>query len=53
MRATTINEEMKLAAVRAIAELTKEPVPELVNLAYGRATSLVQPTSSLSRSIQD
>lgn len=34
VRATKINEEMKLAAVRAIAELTKEPVPEMVNLAY-------------------
>ena len=34
VRATKINEEMKLAAVRAIADLTKEPVPELVNLAY-------------------
>ena len=35
VRATCINEEMKLAAVKAIAELTKEPVPEAVNLAYG------------------
>ena len=26
---------MKLAAVKAIAELTKEPVPDTVNLAYG------------------
>lgn len=34
VRATTINEEMKLAAVRAIAALTKEPVPEIVNMAY-------------------
>ncbi len=34
VRATQINEEMKLAAVRAIAELAKEPVPEIVNLAY-------------------
>jgi malate dehydrogenase (oxaloacetate-decarboxylating)(NADP+) len=34
VRATSINEEMKLAAVRAIAELTKLPVPEIVNLAY-------------------
>ena len=37
VRATAINEEMKLAAVRAIAELTKEPVPEMVNLAYGES----------------
>ncbi len=34
VRATQINESMKLAAVRAIAELTKESVPEIVNLAY-------------------
>lgn len=35
VRATTINEEMKMAAVKALAELTKEPVPEQVNIAYG------------------
>lgn len=35
VRASCINEEMKLAAVKAIADLTKEPVPETVNLAYG------------------
>lgn len=29
-----INEEMKLAAVRAIADLAKEPVPDVVNAAY-------------------
>ena len=34
MRSTAINEEMKLAAVRALAELAKKPVPEIVNLAY-------------------
>ncbi|TNE78885.1 MAG: NADP-dependent malic enzyme [Bacteroidetes bacterium] len=34
VRATEINEEMKLAAVKAIAELAKEPVPEIVNSAY-------------------
>lgn len=33
--AKEINEEMKLAAVRALAELAKEPVPDLVNKAYG------------------
>ena len=37
VRATAITEEMKLAAVRAIAALTKEPVPEMVNLAYGES----------------
>ena len=34
VRATQINEEMKLAAVRALAQLTKGPVPDIVNLAY-------------------
>ena len=34
VRATTINEEMKLAAVRAIAALAKEQVPDVVNEAY-------------------
>jgi len=34
VRAAQINEPMKLAAVRAIADLAKEPVPEIVNLAY-------------------
>lgn len=34
VRSTTINEEMKIAAVRAIAELAKEPVPEVVTQAY-------------------
>ncbi|OJJ20954.1 NADP-dependent malic enzyme [marine bacterium AO1-C] len=35
VRATEINEEMKLAAVRAIADLAKEPVPDVVSKAYG------------------
>ena len=35
VRATQINEAMKLAAVYAIAQLAKEPVPDSVNLAYG------------------
>ncbi|MAR67795.1 MAG: NADP-dependent malic enzyme [Crocinitomicaceae bacterium] len=35
VRATGINEEMKLAAVKAIANLAKETVPEEVNEAYG------------------
>ena len=33
-RATAINEEMKLAAVHAIADLAKKPVPDVVNEAY-------------------
>lgn len=38
VRATTINEAMKLAAVKALAALTKEPVPDIVNLAYKEKT---------------
>src|SRR5690606_7628090 len=34
VRATSINEEMKIAAVQAIAALSKQPVPEDVNRAY-------------------
>ncbi|MEK7690045.1 MAG: NADP-dependent malic enzyme, partial [Bdellovibrionota bacterium] len=34
-RATCINEEMKMAAVRALAQLAKEDVPESVSRAYG------------------
>jgi malate dehydrogenase (oxaloacetate-decarboxylating)(NADP+) len=34
VRAKNINEEMKLAAVRALAELAKTPVPDIVNMAY-------------------
>ncbi|MBT8282090.1 MAG: NADP-dependent malic enzyme [Muriicola sp.] len=35
VRATKINEEMKMAAVKALAKLAKQPVPEQVNIAYG------------------
>ncbi|MDH3708328.1 MAG: NADP-dependent malic enzyme [Cyclobacteriaceae bacterium] len=35
VRATAINEEMKLAAVRALTELAQEAVPDLVSKAYG------------------
>ncbi|MCF8341173.1 MAG: NADP-dependent malic enzyme [Chitinophagaceae bacterium] len=34
VRAFAINEAMKLAAVKALAELAKSPVPDIVNLAY-------------------
>ena len=34
VRATSINEAMKIAAVRAIAELARKTVPEAVNMAY-------------------
>lgn len=35
VRASKINEAMKMAAVHALAELAKAPVPEQVNIAYG------------------
>lgn len=38
VRATTINEAMKLAAVRALAELARTPVPDIVNIAYNERT---------------
>jgi malate dehydrogenase (oxaloacetate-decarboxylating)(NADP+) len=38
VRATGINEAMKLAAVKALAELAKTPVPDIVNLAYNEKT---------------
>ncbi|AMJ68288.1 malic enzyme [Hymenobacter sp. PAMC 26628] len=38
VRATEINEAMKLAAVHALAELSREPVPDMVNRAYGDNT---------------
>jgi len=36
VRSTEINESMKLAAVRALAQLAKEPVPDVVKLAYNQ-----------------
>ena len=38
VRATQINESMKMAAVKALAELAKTPVPDIVNLAYNERT---------------
>lgn len=37
VRATGINEEMKMAAVHALADLAKKTVPEQVNLAYNQS----------------
>jgi malate dehydrogenase (oxaloacetate-decarboxylating)(NADP+) len=37
VRASEINEEMKLAAVRALAALAKKPVPDIVNMAYSES----------------
>lgn len=36
VRATAINEQMKKATILALADLAKEPVPEQVNVAYGK-----------------
>jgi len=38
VRATQINEAMKLAAVRALADLAKTTVPDIVNMAYNEKT---------------
>jgi malate dehydrogenase (oxaloacetate-decarboxylating)(NADP+) len=38
VRARAINEEMKIAAVKALAKLAKEPVPEIVSTAYNQNT---------------
>ncbi|MEP6746282.1 MAG: NADP-dependent malic enzyme [Bacteroidota bacterium] len=38
VRATQINEAMKLAAVKALADLAKTPVPDIVNMAYNEKT---------------
>ncbi|MEY3433330.1 MAG: hypothetical protein RL131_1266 [Bacteroidota bacterium] len=44
VRATSINEAMKLAAVKALAELAKTPVPDIVNMAYNDASIAFGPT---------
>jgi malate dehydrogenase (oxaloacetate-decarboxylating)(NADP+) len=44
VRATQINEAMKLAAVNSLAELTKTPVPDIVNMAYNEKNILFGPT---------
>ena len=44
VRAFTINEEMKLAAVKALAALAKEPVPDIVNVAYNTTSLSYGPT---------
>lgn len=36
VRATQINEAMKLAAVKALAEMARTPVPDIVNMAYNQ-----------------
>ncbi len=43
VRATQINEAMKLAAVKALAELTRSPVPDSVTMAYNERTLVFGP----------
>lgn len=43
VRATQINEAMKLAAVKALAALAQTPVPDIVNLAYNTDTIMFGP----------
>ncbi|MBA2500373.1 MAG: NADP-dependent malic enzyme [Chitinophagaceae bacterium] len=43
VRAMHINEEMKLAAVKALAALAKSPVPDMVNMAYNEQNILFGP----------
>lgn len=44
VRATRINEEMKLAAVHALAELARSPVPDIVNIAYNTQSIVFGPS---------
>jgi malate dehydrogenase (oxaloacetate-decarboxylating)(NADP+) len=44
VRAKQINEAMKLAAVKALAEMAKTAVPDIVNLAYNEKTISFGPT---------
>jgi malate dehydrogenase (oxaloacetate-decarboxylating)(NADP+) len=43
VRATQINEAMKLAAVKALAELAKSPVPDIVTMAYNEKNIIFGP----------
>lgn len=43
VRATQINEAMKIAAVKALAGLAKSPVPDIVTLAYGEKNIVFGP----------
>ena len=43
VRATKINEAMKLAAVKALAEMAKSAVPDIVNMAYNEKTIVFGP----------
>ncbi|MCO5239005.1 MAG: NADP-dependent malic enzyme [Chitinophagaceae bacterium] len=43
VRATRINEAMKMAAVKALADLAKTPVPDMVMMAYGEKNLVFGP----------
>lgn len=43
VRSTQINEEMKLAAVKALADLAKTPVPDIVTMAYAQKNMIFGP----------
>ena len=49
VRATKINEEMKMAAVHALANLAKESVPEKVNITYGETNIQALHNSKIGR----
>ncbi len=51
VRATEINEAMKLAATYALADLAKRPVPDLVNLAYGETNLMFSRTYILPKPV--
>jgi malate dehydrogenase (oxaloacetate-decarboxylating)(NADP+) len=44
VRATSINEAMKLAAVKSLADLARTPVPDIVNIAYNEKSMSFGPT---------
>ena len=49
VRATAINEEMKIAAAHAMAALARQQVPEEVAVAYGRHAPASGPNTSFPR----
>jgi malate dehydrogenase (oxaloacetate-decarboxylating)(NADP+) len=51
VRATEINEAMKLAATYALADLAKKSVPDLVNLAYGESNMIFSRTYILPKPV--
>ncbi|MCO6497093.1 MAG: NADP-dependent malic enzyme [Chitinophagaceae bacterium] len=53
VRATQINEEMKLAAVRALAELAKSPVPDIVMMAYNEKDMVYGPNYIIPKPMDD